>query len=342
MEGHEFATRTPSIARDDGFWYLDEAPDDWHPRSIQLDPGDVAVAEQAVVTHVDYPGRLHTGRYRFGHGDEQISITVWETSQPGPVRQSGFEGEAPPAFENMRPEWYHEANRETPVYLEPSTERIAAPGQVEFELHNYLTESLTGNRYDWGLYKAVDEKWFKIAPWAVIVPLTPLPPGGTFSWTLRTFNDTAVSGDGSIDIGHLGGGRYAFHVNMNPEKRPTRAALFDLEAPAVSISPTDDISSSRSGGVVTVDGSGYRKDDPEEATLVVERTATASERIIPEQVMRRRNQGLQNTIPFFQSGVERVELHTDDQTVSQAVGHDDEPRRFRFEGQTYVARRGES
>lgn len=341
-ENHEFATHEPAIARDDSFWYLDELPDDWHPTSIQLDPGEVAVAEQAIVTHYEYPDEFPVGRYRFGHGDHQSRLVAWHSTRPGPIESSRFAGSTPPPFEEQAPEWYHDADLKTPVYLQPSTERLAAPGEVEFVLHNYRTEPLTGNRYDWTLYKEVDDTWYRIAPWAVVLPLTPLPPGDTFTWTLHAFNERAVPCDDAINIGHLGGGNYAFQVNMHPEEAPTRAALFDLEAPTITVTPTADTPSTRDGSIVTVDGPGYRKDDPEEAVFVVERSdASTTERIIPEQVMRRRNQGLRNTLPFFESGVERVELHTDDQTVYESVGHDDEPRRFRFEGEPFVARRGD-
>lgn len=339
-EDHEFARTVPEIGRDDGFWYLDERPGDWHPTDLQLDPGEVAVAKLAVVTHVDYKGRLPPGRYRFGHGERPFTLVAWQTSQPGPTERSRFENTTPPKFEEMDPAWYHDADPETPIYLQPSTERAATPAEIEFTLHNYTTDPLTGNRYDWSLQKQVEGEWFHIAPWVIPVPLTPVPPGGTESWTLHAFNENSVPCEDAIDMGFLGGGRYAFQVNLHPKGGATRAALFDLVGPDVEMTPTENIEVTQSGDTVEV--STPVPGDRNSGVLVVERadSSTASERVIPEQVMRRRNRGLRNTLPFFESGVSSVRLLTTEQTVDDAIGFDGDTWQFTFEGQAYVAKRG--
>lgn len=336
-EDHEFATRVPAVARDDAHWYLDERPGDWHPRTLVLDPGEVAVAKLWVVTHYQQPGVLATGRYAFGY-DDPMTIVAWQTSRPGPTEPSRFEDATPPAFGGeMRPKWFHDADAATPVYLQPSTERAETPAAVEFVLHNYTTTSLTGNRYDWALFKQVDDEWFHIAPWGIPVPLTPLAPGDTFTWTLHAFPGESVACQGARDIGYLGGGRYAFHVGMSPEKGRNRAAMFDLVGPAAEVVPTDAAEASRAGSTVEVSVPVSEHEGP--ATLVLERADAADERLIVEQVMRRRYRALRNTLAFVDADVTQVRLHTGDQSVDDLVGHDAEERRFRFDGQAYVARR---
>jgi len=338
-EDHEFATKAPAIGRDSGFWYLDDSPGDWHPPSLQLDPGEVAVGKLWVVTHYQYPGVLAPGRYRFGYSDDPLTIVAWQTSQPGPTERSRFEGADPPEFEEMSPAWFHDAGPESPVYLQPSTERAETPAQVEFTLHNYTTEPLTGNRYDWSLEKQVDGEWYHVEPWAIPVPLTPVPPGGTESWTLHAFSGKSVPCEDALDVGFLGGGRYAFQVNLHPKDGPTSAARFDLEGPDVEVTPTDGVQATGSGDTVAV--SGPVTGDRQSGVLVVERADSADERLIAEQVMRRRNRGLRNTLSFFESGVTRVRLSTLEQVVDEAVGFDEPPRQFQFDGQAYVVRRGE-
>jgi hypothetical protein len=54
---------------------------------------------------------------------------------------------------------------------------------------------------------------------------------------------------------------------------------------------------------------------------------------------------VRNTVPFFESGVERVVLRTDDHADDGVVGHDSTTRRLRIDGTAYefaVERAGES
>jgi len=340
-ENHEFATKTPAVARaDDGGWYLDDAPGDWQPRAVKVDAGDTLVAELAVVADDDTADRFSTGRYRFGHSEYGFSLVAWQTSQPGPTEPARFAGASPPPLEENGVRWYHDATTETETYLQASPERLDAPGEVEFTLHNYLTESLTGNVYDWELDKRVDGEWYRIAPRGVPVPLTPLAPGDTHTWSLHAFDGEPVFCDDAIAVGHLGGGRYAFEVNMHREDGPTHAALLDIAAPEVGVTPTDDASATREGATVTVTSDGYENAGSDRGTLVVERADTADLRLISEQVMQPYNRGFQNTLPFFDSGVTRVELRTDESVVDNVLGYDNPPRKVRFDGTAYRATRG--
>jgi len=330
-DDHEFAGTTGAVARTDSGWYLDGRPDRWQPTSVELAAGETLVGEYAVVPRE--PGPIPTGRYAFGHADDPLTLSVWQSSQPGPTERSMFADASPPSFEDQTPAWYHDATPEAPVFLQPSAEQVDAPAEVSFTLHNYLTEPLTGNFYDWTLYKQVGGEWYRIAPWGIPVPLTPLPPGDTHTWTLHAFDGPSVECEDAIALGHLGGGRYAFHVNMSSESGPTHAALFDFDAPQVSVTPTDDVSVEREYRLVrasTADDGGDR------ATLVVQRTDEADTRLLPEQVMRPRNRGLRNTLPFFEDGIQKVRLETTDGVVD-AVRGDTGERVFRFDGDAFAA-----
>ncbi|MEE6210556.1 hypothetical protein U3A55_10355 [Salarchaeum sp. III] len=332
-ERHGFATTVPAVARaESGGWYLDGPPDRWQPEAVELAPGETLVGEFAVVP--ERPDSFPPGRYAFGYTDDPLTLSAWQSSQPGPTEESAFEDATPPAFAEQSPAWYHDATPETQAFLRPSAERVDAPAAVEFTLHNHRTEPLSGNVYDWTLYKQVEDDWYHIAPWAIPVPLTPLAPGDTHTWTFHAFSGPSVECENAVALGHLGGGRYAFHVNMSSESGPTHAALFDIDAPAVSVTPTEDVSVEREYRLVrasTPDDGGDR------ATLVVQRTDDADTRLLPEQVMRPRNRGLRNTLPFFEDGVQKVRLRTTDGVVDDAL-HGGEPERvFRYDGNAFAA-----
>lgn len=335
-ERHGFATTVPAVARaKSGGWYLDAAPDRWQPEAVELGAGETLVGEFAVVP--ERPDSFPPGRYAFGHTDDPLTLSVWQTSQPGPTEESAFENATPPAFAEQSPAWYHDATPETPAFLQPSAERVDAPAAVEFTLHNYRTEPLSGNFYDWTLYKQVEDDWYQIAPWAIPVPLTPLAPGDTHTWTLHAFAGPSVECEDAIALGHLGGGRYAFHVNMARENGPTHAALFDLNAPDATVTPMEGATAEQDGDTVTVNVP--VKTDRKTGALVVERADSAETRLIAEQVMRRRNRGLRNALPFFESSVEKVSVHTSDDAVDDVLHATETERVFRFDEAAFVARR---
>lgn len=338
-DAHEFARAVPEIERrDDGFWHLAEEPSDWQPKTLDLPPGETAVAHLALVAHYEYAG-IPAGRYVFGHGDNPLTVSVWQTSQPGPTETSKFTGVSIPDLPDSDPRFYHEADRSSPTFLRPNPEQADLPETVEFTLVNHAHQRMQGNWYNWSLYKLVDSSWYYLTPYAIPVPITYLRPGDVHEWTLQLFNGEPAQCDCARPIGFLGGGRYAFHVSMSTKDGPSHAALFDLRGDPVTLKPTEDVTSSREGATVTVTSPRYSETDEttQQATLTLTRVDTADETMIAEQVMRDRYRGLRNTLSFFDSDVEKVVLRTDEHVADRSTGQEGQTLRFRFRGQGYEA-----
>lgn len=188
----------------------------------------------------------------------------------------------------------------------------------------------------WNFYKLVDDQWFHIAPYAHTADCRSLLPGHTKSWTLNAYHGEALPrigyGRNGANYGFLGGGRYAVVVGYGAETDQS-AALVELVGDAVSIVPTEGVTSSRSGSTVTVTSPRYEDDaDPPSATLTLTRAEDADHEQIPEQVMRRRYRGLRNTFAFMTDDVETVVLRTDERVAQQVVGYEHDTRRFRLLG----------
>lgn len=336
---HDLVEKNPFHERGpEGYWRLDQNPSQELPRTVRLKPGEVIEGEYVLLGHADGEGRP-TGRYEFrGHDDNSLRITAWETESPGPEDDSRFEGASLPRLPGESgTRWYHDAGPGTAVYLEPSTERGRLPERIDFTLYNYAREPITGNPYDWTLYKLVGGEWFHLAPWAIPLPMGSVPSGGTEEWTLYAFGGEGVRVESGQSVGFLGGGRYAFEVGMSGGDH-SNAALFELVGLPVSVEPMAETTASRSGATVTVD-----VPDPdyeqEPGTLTLTRAESADERLVAEQVMRRRFRALRNGLPFFEPGVETVVVKTTENAAQDITGYDATSRSFRFDGQAYEASR---
>lgn len=345
---HDLVDDSPDYERGPaGYWRLVGNPAPHLPRTHRLDAGESVAGEWLLLGHGEGSGRP-TGRYEFrGHGDASLVVTAWETGAPGPSEQSRFAGATPPSLSDdagedaTAPHWFHDATAETQVYLEPSAERARTPAKIEFTFHNYGREAATGNPYDWTLYKLVDGEWFRLAPWAIPAPMGSVPPGGTEEWTLLAFSDEGVAVEGATVLDYLGGGRYAFEVGMSGDDR-NHAALFELIGPDAEVEPMTGAESARDGATVTVDAPDPDHDQ-RPATLTLTRADGADQRLVAEQVMRRRLRALRNGLPFFgrdgeRGRIERVVVETTENAAQQVVGYDSTTRQFRFDRQAYEAR----
>lgn len=270
---------------------------------------------------------------------------VLSSDEPGPTEASRFAGESVPSPAiGKSVTWFHEADASTQVYVRPSVERARLPANVKFTAFNFTEEEIGCGH--WDLYKLVDDRWYHVGPSGHNDYCRDLSPGGSKTWTLHAYPGEA-SEDGAAVYGHLGGGRYAAVAGYG-HTTSASAAMVALVGDPIDVTPTPDVTAERLDGTVSVSSPRPTDEYAEPATLSVTRADGAEDpeageaseptSLIAEQLFRPRYRALRNALPFFEDGVERVVLHTDDRTAEDVVGHDADVRRVRFEGQSYEAR----
>jgi len=346
---NELAEAVPDLARaDDGRWVA-ASVGDWMTDRVRLEPGDLHRLAYAVVGGPDSAG-VPTGTYAFT-GDRDARITVWDTTSPGPEAESRFAGVSVPTPRRGDPDgdgrsvqWYHEADRTTPVFVRPSTERLELDGHVTFTVVNHSREGLRCG--GWNVYKLVDGEWFYLGPRVQPAVCQWLAPGARAEWTLRALNGALPSRTGRF-VGytraHLGGGRYGVVAGYG-HRADASAALVELAGPPVEVVPTDGTTAERDGDEVTVTTARYGDGEfPSDAAFAVKRadeTDGDAERVIPEQLMAERTlgppNGLRNALPFFDPEVERVVVRTDENVRNWVLPEDGSERRFRLRDETYA------
>jgi hypothetical protein len=337
---HDLVEEGADIERgEDGYWRLtsESLPD--LPETVRLGPGETVEGEYALVGRMDGEGRGRPpGVYEFSRaGADSVRITVWKTDAPGPASESRFAGASVPTLPGeSETAWYHEADATTPTFVRPSVERTDLPASVEFTFLNRSRDSTACGH--WTLYKLQGGEWFRIGPYIHTADCRVVSPGGSKTWSLRAAAGEMAPCDGR-QFEFLGGGRYAAVANYGHATAQS-GALVEFDAPDVSVVPTDDVTSERANGTVTATSDRWRNAPDDEhrsrRQLVVEPTAEADQRLIAEQVMRRRFRGLRNTLAFVESDVERVVLRTDDRVADDVTGHDQGSRSFEFEGKAYT------
>ncbi|NHX35959.1 MULTISPECIES: hypothetical protein [Halolamina] len=335
---HDLVNDPPAVERDaDGHWRLAGGIDRWLPETLTLDVGEAVRGEYAVVGHPEGSGRP-TGVYEFLRpGDAaDASVTVWQTSAPGPDGESRFAGESVPSIGGDGEAglgWYHTADASSGAYLRPETERADLPAGITFQFVNHTREELGCGH--WYVYKLHDGEWFDLGPYVRTAECRMVPPAGTKSWTLHAYR-----GGGSLPPENgraypfLGGGRYAVSVGYGDESSSS-TAMIELTGDPIEIVPTDDVTSDRDGSTVVVTHPEWREGGDEAATLTLTRADSAGETLISEQVMRRRFRSLRNTLAFVEDGVEAVRLRTTERAAHGSIGYDGSTRRFRVDGQAY-------
>ena len=343
------AEAVPELNRTaEGYWRVDGVGP-WLPETHRLAPGEWVRLEYAVVGEPGRSGRP-TGTYEFRGRGGPLTVTVWDTRRPGPETESRFAGRSLPPFPgDGSVRWFHDADRATPAFVRPGTERAELDARVAFEMVNNGHEGLQCGH--WDLYKLVDGEWFHVAPTAHTADCRLLAPGGREQWSLRAFNGRAVgcgTGDCACDgltQGFLGGGEYAV-VTGYGRAADENGSLVEFVGDGVTVTPTAGVSTTRTGDTVTVTTS--RHGDGEgtaDASFSLTRTDSADERVIAEQVMASGrfaagDGGLRNAVPFLTGDVRRVVVETDARAVDGVLGYDAASRRFRFRGQAYEAIRG--
>jgi hypothetical protein len=339
-DNHGLVDDPPVVERDgDGLWRLAGEIDRWLPETLTLDAGEAVRGEYAVVGHPEGSGRP-TGVYEFlgGRDAEDVGITVWETSAPGPDEQSRFAGESVPSIDGdgeAGAGWYHTADASSGTYLRPETERAELPAGITFQFVNHTREELGCGH--WYVYKLHDGEWFDLGPYVRTADCRKVTPAGTKSWTLHAYR-----GGGSLPpengraYPYLGGGRYAVSVGYGDESSSS-TAMVELVGDPIEIVPTDGVEHERDGSTVTVTSPEWEGGDGErDATITVTRADGADRTLIREQVMRPWYRGLRNTVPFFEDGVDEVVLRSNERVTYGSTGYDDGSNRVRIDGQAYA------
>lgn len=342
----EVAETVPDAVQDDGGrWRVDSVRDDWYPEALTLDAGETLDAEFVLLGHHDRgEPAIEPGNYRFGWRDAGFTVAVWRTDEPGPGGDSRFAGESVPALTGeAEMAWFHGATPETEVFLRPSEEAIEAPGRIEFELVNRTREMASGNPYYWRVHKLVNGAWRPVAPWVWNQPLSYVGPGGVDESALHCYHGEPIRAGGARAVGHLGGGRYAYEIGYSVGEE-THAAMFDLDAPALSIDVDEDAVVHDEGEELVVTLPDH-EDARRPATFTVSRLGGVGAdgsgvggRIIEEQLPRHPFRGFRNALPRFEAGVERVRVKTDRTTALRPVGYEDGgTTTVEYDGQAYEA-----
>ncbi len=336
---HELVEEPPELERAaDGHWRLAGDSFPQLPGRVRLAAGETVRGEYALVGRAEGAGRGRPpGMYEFSRaGERPVRVSVWPTDAPGPTTDSRFTGTTIPDLPGeSETAWFHDADASTPSFVRPGVERTDLPARVEFTFINRSLESTRCGH--WNLYKLVDGEWFHLGPYIHTSDCRGVSPGGSKTWTMRAATGEMAPCEAE-SYPFLGGGRYAAVAGYGHATAQS-AALVQFDAPAVSVVPTDDVTTDRTDGQVTATSDRWRTapdaEDRSRVQLVLERAAGADRTLIPEQVMRRRRRGLRNTLAFAAPDVERVVLRTDDRTTAWSVGYDDGAAEFRYDGQAY-------
>lgn len=291
------------------------------------------------------PGSVGFPKGRYGSATGPFSLAVWDTGSPGPREPSRFDGVSVPDLPNTDgTSWFHEADRQTGIFLQPHVERAAVPTAFRFTLVNHAIDPLGGNPDEWKLYKLVDGAWYRIAPWTIDLSAGPIPPGGEFDYVVAASHgprppcDCGATGGA---VGYLGGGTYALEAGYSRVRTSeTYAALFELTARDRSVEPTGDATLDREASrtVVTRPEWGDGTGPADAAMTVTSGSDSSARRIIAEQVYRPPFQALRDVLPYRDELP--VILRADARVVGSFLGGT-ERRSFRYDGETYVATAGE-
>lgn len=337
LEDQSLPKAAPDVERDpSGVWRLAErASGPWLPATERLESGESMTVDFAVVSAAEGRGPFTELRRRKRlPQDQPLTLAAWNPDHPGPVTDSRFAGRTFPPLPDHSGDsdeptaWFHAAGGDETVYLRPQTEHSDLPRTFRFALVNHDTEPAMGNPYYWSLYKLAEGQWQRLTPQVFPAVVGALAPGGVKRYTLRAANGEALPCSDGQTVGFLGGGTYAFEAGMSASDR-TQAAVFEVDAPPVEVTPMDGLEVRSEDGVVVVTGPRWADAD-NRALVTVARAETADPLLLPERVAR--EPAFRNTLPFFEEGVSQVEYRT---TLWRA-GPARELDRARYRGQAFA------
>lgn len=335
---HDLVESGATVERtDDGQWRLTGESSPEVPDTLRLDPHETVRAECTLVGRVEGTARDQpAGVYDFpNEGEESIRLMVWETGSPGPQSESQFAGTSVPDMPGGREvAWYYNADATTPTFVNPNVEQTDLPATIEFTVVNRSRETTACGH--WTVYKLQDGEWFWIGPIFQTLDCRFLQSGEAKTWSFRATTDEMESQE-SWQPGHLGGGRYAAVVGYG-HTTSSSGALVELDAPEISVVPTDDVTTERSNGIITVTSDRWREASNDESRsrrhIILEPADDANQRYIAEQVMSH-YRGLRNTLAFVGPNINRVVLRTDNHSLAIPTDLED-GMSFEFEGQAYT------
>lgn len=326
---HELVDGAEVTYHEDGTWRSTKTFASRFPERLTLDADETVYGEYVVVGLAQGIGNGRpTGIYEFIRGDRpHLQISVWNTERPGPDETSTFEGlSVPSVADRDSMEWFHDADSTTASYVTPSVEQTAVPDRIEFTFVNHSTEATSCGH--WNFYKLHEGRWYHLGPYVHTSDCRVLPAGGVEDWTVDAFHSEGFETDAER-FGHLGGGTYAVVAGYGHATKYS-GAIVTLEAPPVTIEPTDGVDHERSDTTVTVTSPAWEEKAESRATLTVTATDAADRLLLPEQVMTTqgtlgritRYRGLRNTLPFFTEFVDEVRLRTSELVAEDVVGYD--------------------
>ncbi|WP_255195657.1 hypothetical protein [Halorarius litoreus] len=312
--------------------------------TLELDAEESRTLEYVLLGAPDSEG-FSVGQYATDGPRGSLSLAVWDTGAPGPRRESRFTDRAVPDLPNTDgTDWFHEATSRTGIFLRPTIERGSSPATFRFTLVDHTIDPLGGNPEEWKLYKLVDGKWYRVAPWTIELAAGPIAPGETFDYVVAAAHGPAPECDctdtGGV-VGRLGGGLYALEAGYSRVRTSeTYAALLRFDAPDLRVEPTEGATVERHEDRTVVtrpewnDGSG----EPTATMTVTRARDLLARRVLPEQVYRRPYAALRDVVPYLAETP--VVLRTGEELVRDFLGRGVSRRGFSYEGETYVAVEG--
>lgn len=214
--------------------------------------------------------------------DEEPTTDAPASTPPRPASDVFADVECP-SFDDSadRTVCYHAVDpAETDVLLTVDPE-VFDPGlgddtveELHFTLHNQSEWHFQFNPYAWGIERREDDEWVHVAPDAVPEPLTAIPPGSTYTWTMPSERHPTDDPDRTmyLDLA-LEAGVYAFHVSgffgigFDPATATPTAEPPDERVECVGlVRLDDDVDPSTSGEPPKTTATGSRPDEPVTST----------------------------------------------------------------------------
>lgn len=155
-----------------------------------------------------------------GRADDPRTGTPTDDPGAGPGGPSF--GDCPSFVEGVDRTVCYADRGSAPAVLRPDGTEFAdydADDEVQtltFTLDNGGDATVRLNPYDWAVYRLAEGEWVRVAPDAVVEPLTDVPPGETHEWRLSAEPHPSPVGEDATEVvveGLESGHRHVFRVH---------------------------------------------------------------------------------------------------------------------------------